>query len=248
MLLFQREDSQIPWQKKTHQTSPYFLQRGILILFGGRNVFKRLVICGHCKRNLHFCKYKLGLNSNKTSLESARLQYWYGKVLLAPWWHYSSFTRSLWCLRKIVSEMHFLWSKYGVFWDMIEGLAIFRRFKIFSVPFGTRKRSLHGCTTWNWDLKNKQLNLDSFLPEGILWEVKATESFPDSPVLEAAQQCKEDRFYLPSSLGHQYAILQEEHNGVWVGAWEDAGETWQGSKGQQVGLGVGDLIWNSQFH
>lgn len=174
-------------------------------------VFKRLVICDLCKRNLHFCKCKLGPNSNKMSLEIAQLQYGYGKVLLAPWWYYSSFTRSVWCLRKIVSGLHFPGSKYGVFQDVIEGLAIFRRFEIFSVSFGTRKLSLHGCTAWNWDLKNKQPNLDSFLPEGILWEVKVTESFPDSPVLEAAQQCKEDRFYLPSSLRHQYAILQEEH-------------------------------------
>lgn len=64
----------------------------------------------------------------------------------------------------------------------------------------------------------EQTTQPGFLPaEGILWEVKVTESFPDSPVLEAAQQCKGDRFYLPFSLGHQYTILQEEHNRVWVG-------------------------------
>lgn len=102
-----------------------------------------------------------------------------------------------------------------------------------------QESSLRGCTTWNWDLKNKQPNLVSFLPEGILWEVEVTESFPASPVLEAAQQCNEDRFYLPSSLGHQYSILQAWLvNRIWVGAWKEAGETRQSLKGWE---------WEFQF-
>lgn len=95
----------------------------------------------------------------------------------------------------------------------------------------------------------EQTTQPGFLPaEGILWEAKVTESFPDSPVLEAAQQCKGDWFYLPSSLGHQYTILQEEHNRVWVGVWEGADETWWGLKGQWIGLWVADPAWNARFH
>lgn len=73
----------------------------------------------------------------------------------------------------------------------------------------------------------EQTTQPGFLPaEGILWEVKVREPFPDSPVLEAAQQWKGDRFYLPSSLRQQYTFLQEELNRVWTGVWKGADERW----------------------
>jgi len=61
--------------KKKRINSPNFLQRDILTLFGEGIFFKRLVICDHRKRNFHFCKCKLRLNSDKMPLESAQLQY-----------------------------------------------------------------------------------------------------------------------------------------------------------------------------
>lgn len=68
----------------------------------------------------------------------------------------------------------------------LKGWQHMRDLKYFLFPLVQESSILHGCTTWNGGLKNKLLHLDSLLPEGILWEVKGTESFPDSPVLQAA--------------------------------------------------------------
>lgn len=82
MLLFQREDSQLEKQKTKNKKSPNqtpnltkFSAERNFDPFGGRIVFKRLVICDRSKETYTFA------NTNEMSLKSVYLQYGYGKVL-----------------------------------------------------------------------------------------------------------------------------------------------------------------------